>query len=243
LIQRVVANGRRILWLGAYLLAAYLAAVLVLVGVYRFVDPPMSLLMLSQGLAGTKITQRWVPLAGISPNLMRAVVVSEDGRFCVHRGVDLGEMKAAIERARDGIPRGASTLTMQVAKNLFLSPFNAYLRKVVEIPLAMVIEVAWPKWRIFEIYANIAEWGPGIFGAEAAARHHFRKPASKLSESEAALLAVSLPNPIDRDAGSPGPGIMRLAQRIQLRMRSMTRATACLESAPGVRSRQVSKEQ
>lgn len=163
-------------------------------------------------------------------------MVSEDGRFCVHHGVDLGEMRAAFQRARDGVPRGASTITMQVAKNLFLSPLNAYVRKVVEIPLALVIDAVWPKWRTFEIYLNIAEWGPGIFGVEAAARHHFKKSASRLNESEAALLAVTLPNPIGRNAAAPGTGTQRLAQRIQLRMRGMPRATACLDAGMIARS-------
>ena len=179
---------------------------LALVVLYRWVDPPASTLILGQRLAGTPITQRWVPLERISPNLISAVVLSEDGGFCRHRGVDWGELKEAIESANDGIARGGSTISMQVVKNLFLWPSRNYVRKALEIPLTYVIEAAWSKQRILEIYLNIAEWGPGIFGAEAAARYHFRKPASTLNPREAALLAVSLPNPFDRQAGRPGPG-------------------------------------
>ena len=170
--------------------------VLSLIVAYRWVNPPMSTLMLGQWLTGTRITQRWVPIERMSPYLYRAVITSEDGRFCRHYGVDWGELEAAIERARDGIPRGGSTISMQVVKNLFLWPSKSYVRKAIEIPLTYAIELAWPKRRILEIYLNIAEWGPGIFGAEAAARYHFGKPAALLNAGQAALLAVSLPNPL-----------------------------------------------
>ena len=198
-----------------------------LVAVFRTVDPPTSALMLLRGAMGESVTQRWVPMEAISPNLARAVVLSEDGNFCRHHGIDFGELKAAIERARDGIPRGASTITMQVAKNLLLFPAKSYLRKAMELPLTLTIEAMWSKRRILEVYLNIAEWGPGIYGAEAASRHHFDRAARRLSDAEAALLAVSLPNPIERDAGDPGPGTERLAHRIQARMQSNPRAAAC----------------
>ena len=152
-------------------------AVLLLIVAYRFINPPFSMLMALQWLTGTPIHQHWVPLERISPNLQRAVIVSEDGRFCQHWGVDFVEAANAIQRASDGYPRGASTITMQVAKNLFLLPAKSYLRKVVEMPLTFAIELAWPKWRILEVYLNIAEWGPGIFGAEAASQAHFGRPA------------------------------------------------------------------
>ncbi len=121
---------------------------------------------------------------------------------------------------------------MQVVKNLFLWPSRNYVRKALEIPLTYVIEAAWSKQRILEIYLNIAEWGPGIFGAEAAARYHFRKPASTLNPREAALLAVSLPNPFDRQAGRPGPGTARLADNLLLRMRAGQGNTACVRARP-----------
>jgi monofunctional biosynthetic peptidoglycan transglycosylase len=211
-----------------YLVLAWVALVAVAIVTFRFVNPPGSMLMAWQAITGEKITRRWVPLSHISPQLVRAVVVSEDGRFCQHWGVDMHEIGAAMERARGGIPRGASTISMQVAKNLFLWPSKSYVRKALEFPLTVAIELVWPKWRIAEVYLNIAEWGPGIFGAEAAARYHFAKPALRLTEREAALLAVALPNPIRRDAGDPGPGTARLAAHIQARIRNEYDAANCV---------------
>ena len=224
---------RRALRLAAFGLLAFAGAVFVLIILYRWVDPPASTLMLGQRLGGTPIVQRWVPLTRISPNLPLAVILSEDARFCRHAGVDWGELKEAIETAGDGVARGGSTISMQVVKNLFLWPSKSYVRKAIEIPLAYLIEVAWSKQRILEIYLNIAEWGPGVFGAEAAARYHFRKPAALLGPREAALLAVSLPNPFERDAGSPGPGTQRLADNLLLRMRAARATAGCVRARSG----------
>jgi monofunctional glycosyltransferase len=203
--------------------------VLVLIVLYRWVNPPASTLMLGQWLTGTRIDQRWVPLDRISPYLQRAVITSEDGRFCRHHGVDWDEIEEALERARDGVPRGGSTISMQVVKNLFLWPSKSYVRKALEIPLTYAIEFAWSKRRILEIYLNIAEWGPGVFGAEAAARYHFGKQAAALTPSQAALLAVALPNPRERRAGSPGPGTLRLATNLHARMMGAAGSTACVQ--------------
>jgi monofunctional biosynthetic peptidoglycan transglycosylase len=159
------------------------------------------------------------------------VIVSEDGRFCSHWGIDFAEVAAAIKRTSGGVPRGASTITMQVAKNLFLWPAKSYLRKVVEVPLTYAIEMLWPKRRILEVYLNIAEWGPGVFGAEAAARAHFGQSAGSLGARQSAQLAVSLPNPILRDAGSPGPRAARRASVIQRRALSMRSASSCVDTA------------
>jgi len=221
---------RRALRFAAFGLIAFAGAVLALIVLYRWVDPPASTLMLGQRLGGTPVVQRWVPLTRISPNLPLAVILSEDARFCRHAGVDWGELREAIESTGDGVARGGSTISMQVVKNLFLWPSKSYLRKAIEIPLAYLIEVAWPKQRILEIYLNIAEWGPGVFGAEAAARYHFRKPAALLGPREAALLAVSLPNPFERDAGSPGPGTQRLADNLLLRMRAARATAGCVRA-------------
>jgi monofunctional biosynthetic peptidoglycan transglycosylase len=223
---------RLVLKLAAAVLLALAASVLLLVVLYRWVDPPASTLMLGQRLGGTPITQRWVPLARISPNLPLAVILSEDARFCRHAGVDWGELKEVIESAGDGVARGGSTISMQVVKNLFLWPSKSYLRKAIEIPLAYLVEAAWSKQRVLEIYLNIAEWGPGVFGAEAAARYHFRKPALLLGPREAALLAVSLPNPFERDAGRPGPGTQRLADNLLLRMRAARATAGCVRARP-----------
>jgi monofunctional biosynthetic peptidoglycan transglycosylase len=156
--------------------------------------------------------RQWVEFDDISPNLVRAVMMSEDGQFCRHAGVDWGEMRGVVKDALAGEPtRGASTIPMQTAKNLFLWNGRSFLRKAMELPLAVVADFVWSKRRLMEIYLNIAEWGPGIYGIEAAARHHFNVPAAKLSRRQAALLAVSLPNPIERNAGKPGRGLQRLA--------------------------------
>jgi len=204
-------------------------AVLALIGVYRFVNPPFSMLMAQRWLTGTSISKQWVPMERISPNLARAVIVSEDGRFCQHWGIDFVEAANAIKRAADGYPRGASTITMQVAKNLFLLPAKSYVRKMVEIPLTFAIELAWSKRRILEVYLNIVEWGPGIFGAEAASRAHFGRAASSLTARQAAQLAAVLPNPIVRDAGAPGPRTARKASIVQARAARAREASACVD--------------
>lgn len=213
----------------AYVAGAWLALTLALMVIYRFVNPPVSSLMLQQWLAGTEIKQNWLPLDRISPHVVRAVLVSEDGRFCQHWGVDLDAMQDALEHVGEGNARGASTISMQVVKNLFLWPSKSYVRKAVELPLTWLMELLWPKRRIMEVYLNIAEWGPGIFGVEAASRFHFNRGASRLNERQAAQLAVALPNPHLRDAGDPGPMTRRLARDIQTRMRNAYRGqTACV---------------
>jgi monofunctional biosynthetic peptidoglycan transglycosylase len=212
----------------AGLAGGLVAVVLTLVVAYRWVDPPTSTLMLGQRLAGTVIERRWVPLERISPQLMRAVILSEDGGFCRHRGVDWSALGEAMEEAR-----GGSTITMQVVKNLFLWPGRSYVRKAIEIALACVVELIWPKRRILEIYLNIAEWGDGVFGAEAAAQLNFGKSAARLSAAEAALLAVALPNPSERDAARPSPGMSRLAGRLLVRMAASRASLACVRAGTG----------
>src|SRR5690606_10566851 len=158
-----------------------------------------------------------------SPHLVRAVVLSEDAGFCRHGGVDLGALREAIEDAR-----GGSTITMQVVKNLFLWPARSYVRKLIEISLAYVVDALWPKRRILEIYLNVAEWGDGVFGAEAAARTHFGRSASRLTPLQASLMAVTLPNPIERTAGRPSPIVRRLASRLRSRMVTSRVDLSCL---------------
>jgi len=219
---------RRAARLAGLAVAAYFGVILFLILLYRLINPPTTTLIAYQWMTGTKIQQEWVPIEDISSNLLRAVVVSEDWGFCDHYGVDLAAIEMALEQAGEGkIARGASTISMQVIKNLFLSQSKSYLRKAVEIPLTFVAEAVWPKARMLEIYLNIAEWGPGVFGAEAAAQHHFSKHASQLSQREAALLAAALPNPILRDAGDPGTRTARKASVIQSRMRAAGPAADC----------------
>ena len=160
--------------------------------------------MLGRWLTGRSVDRDWVELAAISPALPAAVIASEDARFCQHGGVDWAALNEVLEDAEEGGPsRGASTVSMQVAKNVFLWPGRSYLRKALEIPLALLLDLAWGKQRTIEIYLNVAEWGDGVFGAEAAARRHFRKSARDLTRGEAALLASALPNPIRRNPSRP----------------------------------------
>ncbi len=185
-------------------------AVVALVFAYRFLNP-VSTIMLARWIKGESVERLYVPLDRISPNLREAVIASEDAQFCRHNGVDWGALHEVISDAdADGPSRGASTIPMQTAKNLFLWPSRSVIRKGIEIPLALLIDLAWPKRRILEIYLNIAEWGEGMFGAEAAAQRYFRKSAAQLDPREAAMLAVALPNPRLRNPSRP---TRRLAAR------------------------------
>lgn len=201
------------------LLVALAIVFVALLLLYRFVPPP-STLMLGRWLTFRTVERDWVPLSQISPHLIRAVIASEDQRFCSHAGVDWGELNAVLQD-EDGPSRGASTLTMQTAKNLFLWPGRSYLRKGMELPMALAIDLAWPKRRVIEVYLNIAEWGDGIFGAEAAAQRHFGKPASRLTSAEAARLAGALPNPILRNPSRPSRALQAAAGRVQRRMNQL----------------------
>jgi len=187
--------------------------------------------MAGQALTGTEIQNTWVPLERISPHLVRSVVMSEDAQFCRHWGVDLEAIRKAIERSRQGGSiRGTSTISMQVVKNLFLWPQRSYVRKALEFPLSFAADLVWPKRRMLEIYLNIVEWGPGIFGAEAAARYYFQRPASRLSANQSAFLAISLPSPRARRANRPNHLMKRLAARIIKRSRGADYYLKCLQS-------------
>lgn len=218
---------RRFLRLLALVLLAYPALVLVL-GLLYLAVPPVSTLMLGRWATGRSVDRAYVRLADISPHLPAAVIASEDARFCQHRGVDWGAIREVMDDADEGGPsRGASTIPMQVAKNLFLWPSRSYLRKGLELPIALYTDLIWPKSRTVEIYLNIAEWGEGVFGAEAAARKHFGKSARDLTRREAALLATSLPNPLARDPARPSARQRAMAARILARMAAAGRP-ACL---------------
>jgi monofunctional biosynthetic peptidoglycan transglycosylase len=179
---------------------------------YRYV-PPVSTPMFWRWLSGERVTRSFVPIGAMAPILPRTVIVAEDARFCSHSGVDWQELREALEEA-DGIEdmRGGSTITQQVAKNLFLWSGRSVFRKGLEFPLALWIDLVLPKRRVLEIYLNIAEWGPnGEFGVEAGARRAFGKSVRDVSVSEAALLAAVLPNPVRRSARQPRPGVRRIA--------------------------------
>jgi len=186
---------------------------------------PVSTLMAWRWLTGAPVTRQWIDFNAISPSLPRSVVGSEDAKFCRHHGVDWEALQDAIDDAEDGEPtRGGSTITQQVAKNLFLWPGRSVVRKALELPLAMWIDLVLSKQRILEIYLNIAELGPsGQFGAEAGALYAFGRSAATLTPREAALLAAILPNPVRRSARNPGPGVRRLAGTYMARAGGVTR--------------------
>lgn len=180
---------------------------------------PISALMAWRSLRGAPVKRQWLDLSAISPDLPRSVVAAEDAHFCKHHGVDWGALREVIDDAQEGGElRGASTITQQVAKNLFLAPIPDVIRKVLEFPLAMWIDFVLGKRRILEIYLNVAEMGPsGQFGAEAGATYAFGHPATSLSPREAGLLAAVLPNPVMRSARNPSPVVRRLAGTYMVR--------------------------
>jgi monofunctional glycosyltransferase len=213
----------------AIALLALLIAPYVLAPFYAF-GRPLSTVMLWRELTGQRVERDYIPLARIAPILTRTVIVAEDGRFCSHHGVDFAEIREAISEADDlGDMRGGSTINQQLAKNLFLWPGRSYVRKALEFPLALWIDLVLSKRRILEIYLNVAEWGPnGEFGVEAGSRYAFGSAAHELSAYHAALLAAVLPNPLDRDAKKPGPGLRRLAGLYVARAARAPEEAVCL---------------
>ena len=186
------------------------------------VGHPVSTLMIGRWLSGAPVTRTWVDLDAMAPALPRSVVAAEDAKFCTHHGVDWSSLREVIEDAQDGeVVRGGSTITQQLAKNLFLWPGRSMVRKGLEFPLAFWIDFVLPKKRVLELYLNVAELGPaGQFGAEAGAQYAFGRSAAALSAQEASLLAAILPNPVIRGARRPGPGVRRIAGTYRIRARS-----------------------
>ena len=189
------------------------------VAVYRFVPPPMTWLMTTRLIEGEGRDYRWRSLDDISPRLVQAVIASEDSTFCAHRGFDMKAIEKALNaNERGGRVRGGSTISQQTAKNVFLWPSRDWIRKGLEAGYTVLIEATWGKRRIMEVYLNVAEWAPGVYGAEAAAQHWFGKSARNLTAREAARLAAILPSPRRYDAVSPGPYVRRRASRVQAAM-------------------------
>jgi monofunctional biosynthetic peptidoglycan transglycosylase len=225
----------------AWALAAAVIIVLllpyVLVPLYRVINP-VSTLMLWRWASGARVERSFVPIERIAPALPVTVIASEDGRFCTHRGVDWREIRERLEDVDDiGAARGVSTITQQIAKNLFLWPGRSFLRKGLEFPLALWIDFVLPKRRVLEIYLNIAEWGPsGQFGAEAGSHYAFNKSARSLTPHEAALLAAVLPNPRRRNAKQPGPAVRRLAAIYQARAAAQASLAFCAKSAKATKT-------
>jgi monofunctional biosynthetic peptidoglycan transglycosylase len=207
-----------------------LALPYLLVPLYRFVNP-VSLPMLWRTMTGSRVERSFVPLSRMAPSLPLTVIIAEDGTFCHNRGIDLGAIREALQQADEDLQeaRGGSTITQQTAKNLFLWQGRSIVRKALEIPLALWMNLVLPKRRVLEIYLNIAEWGPnGEFGAEAAARYAFGKSARDLTERQAAELAAILPNPVRRSARIPNLQVRRLAALYERRAAAQPGFDACI---------------
>lgn len=210
---------------------AFVLAPVTWVAVYRVIDPPGTMLMMQRAAEGETIRYRPVPISRMSPHIVRAVVAAEDSRFCTHDGFDVEAIQDAMEsNSRGGRVRGASTISQQTAKNLFLWPERSWLRKGLETYFTALIEFMWPKRRIMEAYLNVAEFGDGIFGVEAAAQARFGVSAEELTPLQAARLASVLPSPNRYRADSPGPYVRRQSARIVERARVVRneRTAACV---------------
>ena len=197
--------------------------------VYRYVDPPITPLMLIRRADGHDIDKHWRDFDAIARHLPRAVIASEDNLFCSHRGFDSEALRDQIDAARQGKrARGASTISQQLVKNLILWPSRSWVRKGLEAALTPALELMWPKRRILEVYLNVVEWGPGIYGAQAAAQHHFGKSASALTRNEAARLAVVLPNPLKWSPTRGAGYATKRAKVIQTRVRQIEPLLNCI---------------
>ena len=194
------------------------------VAIHRVVPPPTTFLMTVRAFEGEGLSYRWRSLDDISPRLVEAVIASEDSTFCAHHGFDMKAIEKALKANARAEKRGAtrirggSTISQQTAKNVFLWPGRDWVRKGLEAGYTLLIETLWGKRRVMEVYLNVAEWAPGVYGAEAAARHWFGKSAAELSAREAARLAAILPSPRRYNASSPGPYVRRRASRVQAAM-------------------------
>lgn len=224
------------LWLRRMLRIVFMLLILVvatppaMVLLYRDVAPPGTLLMVLRLFEGEGIKKEWVPLERISRHVPVAVIALEDNLFCEHDGFDWAAIfDAAADRVRgEDTLRGGSTISQQTAKNVFLWPDRTFVRKGLEVPFTWMMEKTWDKRRIMEVYLNVAEWGPGVYGVEAAAQHYFGKPARRLTRRQAALLAAILPNPRRWSARYPTNYISRRASTAIYRMRRLGEYYDCL---------------
>jgi monofunctional biosynthetic peptidoglycan transglycosylase len=216
---------RRLRDLVATLLVIAIVAPPIWVIIYRFAPPPITILMIERLFQGRGLDHRWVPFTRIAPAMSRAVVASEDSRFCVHHGFDVKAIDAALRHneTRPGKIRGGSTISQQTAKNVFLWPERSWVRKGAEAWFTVLIEAIWGKRRIMEVYLNTVEMGPGIYGVEAAAQRYFGVSAADLSPAEAGRLAAILPSPLKWKAMRPGPYVIRRTGRIEARSDTVER--------------------
>ncbi|MHC0052116.1 monofunctional biosynthetic peptidoglycan transglycosylase [Actibacterium sp. D379-3] len=187
-------------------------AVVALLLLFRFVNPPLTHTIWSESRRLDGVTRQWVPINEVAPAAVRAVVAAEDANFCRHWGFDVAAIRAALD---EGAVRGGSSISQQTAKNVFLWQGRSWIRKALEAVLTPMIEAAWPKRRILEVYLNVAEFGEGVFGINAAAHHYFRVAPADLTPEQGARLAVVLPDPKGRDAARLSPALRRHAARVQ----------------------------
>ncbi len=199
---------RNVLVRGAIVLVVLTLALIVL---FSVVNPPTTHTILSEKRRLGQVERQWVAIENIAPVMARSAVAAEDADFCLHWGFDVAAIRAAMEQ---GGRRGGSTISQQVVKNVFLWQGRSWLRKALETAITPAVEMIWPKRRIIEVYLNVAEMGPGVFGVEAAARHHFGVGADQLTPRQAALLAATLPDPRDRTPGRPTAWMNRRAGAI-----------------------------
>jgi monofunctional glycosyltransferase len=234
--RHVAKRGRGGFW--GFVRAVFIACLIVFfigpvvaVAIYRFVPPPVTFLMVQRTFEGRGFERKWVPMEDISPNLVRAVIAAEDARFCEHMGFDVEAIQKAMVANEAGKKlRGGSTISQQTAKNVFLWPGRDWVRKGLETWFTALIEVGWGKRRIMEVYLNSIEWGPGVYGAEAAARKNFKVPAKSLTVAQSARLAAILPSPLKWKAAKPGPYVQKRSGRITRNARAVRREglTACV---------------
>jgi monofunctional biosynthetic peptidoglycan transglycosylase len=212
------------------LLALFVPPLIVLV--YRFVPPPITILMIERSMQGQGLDHQWVPLSAIAPAMTRAVIASEDSNFCQHHGFDIHAIEKAAQHneAKPAKMRGGSTISQQTAKNVFLWPERSWVRKGAEAWFTVLIETLWGKPRIMEVYLNTVEMGPGIYGVEAASQHYFHGHAATLTPAQAARLAAILPSPLKWKAEKPGPYVARRTGRIDAREGTVARGglAACV---------------
>jgi monofunctional biosynthetic peptidoglycan transglycosylase len=210
--------GRIVRWVMLGVLIFLIVGPIAVVVLYRIVPPPITWLMVQRAFEGKGFDRRWVPLHEISPQLVRAVIASEDSGFCEHHGFDFNAIEKALHHnAVSEKIRGGSTISQQTAKNVFLWPHRDWVRKGLETEFTVLIEAIWGKPRIMEVYLNSIEWGPGVYGAEAAAQHNFHTSAARLAPAQAARLAAIIPKPLSWRAAAPGPYVRRRSGTIVAR--------------------------
>lgn len=221
LAKAIVVAGLMIFFIGP----------VIVVAVYRFMPPPVTFLMVQRLFEGHGLERRWTPIERISPALVRAVIAAEDARFCEHHGFDIAAIEKAMKANAAGKKlRGGSTISQQTAKNVFLWPGRDWVRKGLEAWFTVLIEVGWGKERIMEVYLNSIEWGPGVYGVEAAAQKNFHVSAARLTPTQAARLAAIVPKPLSWKAAKPGSYMKRRAGSINRNARVVRTAglTACV---------------